>query len=682
MQQENLTVNTSMSLLADVPDLTSTDLWEKTKAWFLRLYEPSFGKVSSVEHLNASPDGTKIAFTASTWRSLDDGSPRKSICLIDITKSDNSPQFRQITQDLNDSMLPKWSPDGKTLAFISDRLRKGHSLLYAIETEHFGEARLVTSPTINGIVRDFEWSADGSSLLIYVAPFGLPMSGVEGSGFLADNQKNLSASWMPKVSSDKPSSGLCSLWLYDIASGKFRQVSNPAKNVWSFCWAGRDHAYLKVSESAIGYSHQAALLVKLSLSSGDEEIIRVNNDQMVGRFVSAPSGEQVVVVESAGGERVKIVGKLALIDTTTGSKTLLPTKEVDVGWIEFVGPGKLFAMGLRNMHSVALEINTSSLQVRELWATSDTCGGLNGFAQGCVVPGRGFAMVRSNWTLPPEIGLVDTESQYHRIFSSDHDGAQWLRSQLGRRQFVAWHAPDGLEVHGILYPPATGAAPYRTVLFVHGGPFSAVTDKWLGYTTLAAWLVAHGYAVLCPNPRGSVGRGASYTEAVKGDIGGGDAQDLLAGLDHVIQLGLADPDRLAVIGGSYGGYMSSWLVTQTQRFSAAVAISPVCDYKIQWICGDERMPILGDAIYTKDSLAERRSPLAHVQHCKTPTLLLAGSKDHCTPPQHAQYFHLALLDQGAKSVLAEYPREGHGVRLFPEIFDAYSRVLDWFDMFV
>ena len=241
-----------------------------------------------------------------------------------------------------------------------------------------------------------------------------------------------------------------------------------------------------------------------------------------------------------------------------------------------------------------------------------------------------------------------------RQSSHSTTGCKWAQHQLGDCKTISWQALDGLDVHGLLHLTLKGSTPYRTIINIHGGPFSAFADCWLGYGSYAPWLVPNRYSVFCPNPRGSVGRGAELASTINGDIGVTDAQDLMSRVDHLVEIGLADPNLLRLIGGSCGGYMALWLVTQTTRFAAAVASSPVPDYQLQWLCGDSRQPLLGDEIYTKNCLAERRSPLAHVQHCPTPTLLLAGTGDTCTPPDRAQYLHTALTYLRVQSVCVEY----------------------------
>ena len=193
-------------------------------------------------------------------------------------------------------------------------------------------------------------------------------------------------------------------------------------------------------------------------------------------------------------------------------------------------------------------------------------------------------------------------------------------------------------------------------------------------------LADRGIASLYPNPRGSAGRGRDFARRVKGDMGGEDTHDFLAGLDAAVDRGIADPKRLGVTGISYGGFMSSWLVTQDSRFAAAAPISPVANWYSQHrtsqvshfdrIFLDDR-PNAGDGLYCS------RSPAMFAERVTTPVLVIAGGEDRNTPPTQALEFHRSVLEAGGRSLLVTYPNAGHGVRTFPEVVDATARYVGW-----
>jgi dipeptidyl aminopeptidase/acylaminoacyl peptidase len=268
------------------------------------------------------------------------------------------------------------------------------------------------------------------------------------------------------------------------------------------------------------------------------------------------------------------------------------------------------------------------------------------------------------------------------VASFRHEGHDHARSLVGRAERVTWNAPDGLEIDGYLLAPA-GDGPHPLIVQVHGGPVWSYAE-WFPRPSLA-WLVSRGYAILMPNPRGSTGRGRTFLEGVIGDMGGADAHDDLAGVDALVERGIADPERIGVTGGSYGGFMSCWLPVVDQRFKAAVAISPVTDYFSQhwnsnigawdaWFLGGQ--PEDGAPQYRE------RSPVFFADRVTTPTLLTAGTEDRCTPPGQAVEFYRALRANGVPAEVSIYPGEGHGVRKFPAYLDLVTRTTAWFERFM
>jgi dipeptidyl aminopeptidase/acylaminoacyl peptidase len=249
---------------------------------------------------------------------------------------------------------------------------------------------------------------------------------------------------------------------------------------------------------------------------------------------------------------------------------------------------------------------------------------------------------------------------------------------------MVWHAPDGLEIQGWLLRPR-GNGPHPLVMNVHGGPVWQWRPVWLGRGRAPAllMLLRRGYALFFPNPRGSSGRGQEFIRHVLGDMGGADTRDFLSGLDHLVELGIADPERIGVTGGSYGGFMTAWLITQDpKRFAAAVPLSPATNHVSEHLISN--IPhfvalFLADSYTNADGKYFHRSPIMHAHKATTPTLSICGALDRCTPPEEAVQFHNALLENGVDSVLVTYPEEGHGVRNLPAAIDYAARIVGWFE---
>jgi dipeptidyl aminopeptidase/acylaminoacyl peptidase len=278
-----------------------------------------------------------------------------------------------------------------------------------------------------------------------------------------------------------------------------------------------------------------------------------------------------------------------------------------------------------------------------------------------VTPETGRASIRAKFTPPGNAFLKDVA--------------------IGEQKVVTWKSPDGMPIEGVLtLPPAEAKAkaPYRLIVHPHGGPHGRST---LGFDFTVQLFAAHGYAVFQPNFRGSLGYGEVFARADRGDFGGGDMRDILSGVDRLVADGVADQDRLFVYGSSYGGYMTSWLVGQTDRFRAAVAQNAVTDLTMMWTLSDLQSWTeweFGGRPWEVPQRMREHSPLTFAGKVKTPTLLLHSAADRRCPLPMGRAFHQALKARGVPTGLVVYPDEGHGIKQPRHREDVLRRVLDWF----
>jgi dipeptidyl aminopeptidase/acylaminoacyl peptidase len=421
-----------------------------------------------------------------------------------------------------------------------------------------------------------------------------------------------------------------------------------------------------------------APLALIDPESSKETVLYSSTDRQLGVPAASPSGARLAVLEAICSDRLVIAGDIKLVEPDSGQTTTIDTGGVDVTHIAWCEEDCLQFVGIRRKETVAGIYDAKTGSVRELWSSPENIGGVYPEAQ--PIGDEGFAAVLQSYERPPEIAVIEGGST-RTIASLKHEGSEYLRRMAGRLEQVTWSAPDGLEIDGWLAVPE-GPGPHPLITNIHGGPIAATLQKFMMRGVSTPLFVSRGYAVFFPNPRGSTGRGQEFAEMVYGDMGGGDARDDLAGIDMLIERGIADPDRLGVMGGSYGGFMSAWLVTQTDRLGASVAISPVTDWYSQHLTSNighwDRL-ILKDDISNPGGEYFRRSPIAFAHKAGTPTLLTAGVVDRCTPPGQAREFYQALLEAGVETELAIYPGEGHGVRKMPASIDFLTRVLGWFE---
>lgn len=651
-------------------DIRETALYREAEALYKTLRQPGTGQISDAAEVHVSPDG-KYAVFAGTIVDRLEGAPPTRICKIDLTLG----ATRVLTFGPYTDRLPKYSPDGRQVAFLSDRHELDDFQLYLLDPVS-GAAR--PTPPVKGWVEYLHWSPDGRRILLGVAGHGADIAG--GQGAVPSKQVAEKApSWMPAVETGDESYRWRRAWVYELATDRVRQVSGADSNIWEAVWCGDDALAIVVSPGPGEGLWYSARLHIVALGSGNRHEVYTPQDQL-GWPAASPSGKHLAIVEASCSDRWFVGGDLRLIETTSGKIQRIDTRGVDITYTEWRSDRRLLLAGHRGFETVVGQYDAASGTFTEVWSSRDySTGGIyitvSGLNEGgdCVLVGESF--VRA-----PEIAVI-RHGKYRSVKSFDLGYADQAKV-IEAVECVSWNASDGLEIHGWLLQPK-GKGPHPLVMNVHGGPVWHWHPFWLGRRgALVLMLVKRGYAVFFPNPRGSTGRGQDFARHVCGDVGGADTQDYLSGLDQLVERGIADPRRLGVTGISYGGFMASWLITQDARFAAAVPVAPVTNQVTAHLIGNIPRYValsLADTYTNPGGKYFQRSPIMHAHKVKTPTLNICGALDRCTPPEEAVQFHNALLENGVTSVLVTYPEEGHGVRKFPATIDYAARVVAWFD---
>jgi dipeptidyl aminopeptidase/acylaminoacyl peptidase len=659
-------------------DLRESSLYREVEEHFRSLLEPGFGKVTEPSDPRPSPDGRWVAFTGSLWEKLE-GTPKTRICLAPLGREGSSEgakteDAKQVTSGPEHDAGPRWSPDGGRLSFISDRREKGRMQLHVLTVDGMGEAESL--PEIEGTVEDHSWSPGGSRILVLAAGLHADSAGADGSGAL-ESERDL-PDWTPKVDSWDDRKVWRRLWIVEVSSGEVRALSRDDLNVWEADWCGDGAVVAVASEDPGESAWYTAPLVLIDVANGEDRVL-AKSDVQFGLPTGAADGSRVAAIEAPCSDRQLVSGSVLIVNADGTSDRRVEIGDADLTWVGFRKDGRLAYTALRRGDTVFGHIDPSTGDRDESWSTTDGVGAWAPYA--ALYGDVGFAFVRQGFDRPPEVAVVEGGAD-RTVASFRHEGHDHARSLVGRAERVTWNAPDGLEIDGFLLAPK-GDGPHPLILHVHGGPVWSYQESFP--RSSLSWLVSRGYAILLPNPRGSTGRGRAFLEAVIGDMGGADAHDDLAGVDALVARGDADPERIGVTGGSYGGFMSCWLPIVDQRFKAAVAISPVTDYFSQhwnsniggwdsWFLGGK--PEDGAEHYRE------RSPVFFADRVTTPTLLTAGTEDRCTPPGQAMEFFRALHAQGVPAEVAIYPGEGHGVRKFPAYLDLVTRTTAWFERFM
>jgi dipeptidyl aminopeptidase/acylaminoacyl peptidase len=655
-------------------DMRDTACYREAESLYTNLRQPGSGLVSDAVEIHASPTG-KSAVLSGTLVDKLEGSPTTRICQIDLT----SGYCQVLTSGGNTDRLAKYSPDGRTLAFLSDRLNAGDFQLHLIDLVTGAIRR---APAVEGWIEYLHWSPDGARILLGVAGYGADISG--GQGAITSNQVvGAAPSWMPAVETGDESYRWRRLWVYEVASNRARQVSQSDSNVWEAVWCGDASIAAIISPGPGEGLWYSARLYIVELETGISREIYASQDQL-GWPTASPAGNYLAIVEAVCSDRGIVAGKLRLIDTSSGEVRRVDTQDVDITCTEWRSDRTMLLAGHRGFETVVGLYDAKTHRFMQTWASRElTTGGRYASVSGindrgnCVLIGESFMRA-------PEVAVI-REGSYRTVKSFDVGYADEAAS-IGTISGVRWQAADGLAIQGWLLQP-TQAPPHPLVMNIHGGPVWHWRPMWLGRPRTAPllMLIQRGYAVFLPNPRGSSGRGEEFARRVKGDINGADARDLLSGLDSLVERGIADASRIGATGISYGGGMTSWLITQDSRFAAAVSVSPHNNLVSMHLLSN--IPhfvaaFMDDHYSNPGGKYFERSPIMHAHEAKTPTLNICGALDRCTPPEEAVQFHNALTENGVTSVLVTYPEEGHGIERFPATIDYAARVVAWFDEYM
>jgi dipeptidyl aminopeptidase/acylaminoacyl peptidase len=295
-----------------------------------------------------------------------------------------------------------------------------------------------------------------------------------------------------------------------------------------------------------------------------------------------------------------------------------------------------------------------------------------------------FVYVQESANALPEVFLRDDFGRVHQLTRLNAEFSETYR--LPRQEVISWKSPDGTPVEGVLTYPLDFQEDtrYPLVVQVHGGPKGRATNTLRSYSMPVVWS-AEGYAVLQPNFRGSEGYGQAFAVANRRDLGGGDFQDILSGVDKCIEMGLADPDQLGIMGGSYGGYMTNWAVGHTDRFKGAVSMFGIfhlqTDYSNSELSGWDN-DYLGAYYWQDPEIYRKLSPGSYIENIKTPTLIIHGDDDDNTFISNSKELYQALRHRGVTTQFVHYPREGHGLREPNHKLDEMRRCLAWMDRYV
>ena len=662
--------------------------------------QPSdIANLKRVETPHISPDGKRVVYVVETPVAA--GKHRDAH--IWLAPTDHANAAQPFAYSGASESAPAWSPDGMHIAFLSDRpnpLAEGSASPFHFSIAQGTDRKDVThdpksskegtdgatkdaqlwwialsggeaEPLTNmpGNIRSFKWSPDGKYIAFVRTDSDTPeqreRKAAKNDQTLVDREYHYDR-----------------LWIYDLAQHQARLLTAQDLNIDAMDWAPDGSAivarvsptprlddYWRVSKVVLFDTKSGTLTRTIEEHSGYTPPSFSHDGKYLSFSRFTPSNLAPLSITD-----VHLVQKLS-DNTEIKLEDKLPGTVSQLLWI---GNGsRLLVSEYVGAHRQEMEVDAASFSVRKLPGVSLTAEDFHASHDG-----DSLVFLGESAESPAEV-FAWKDGKTLALTSTNPQVAQW---SIGTQREVSWQNPsDHTTVYGVvvLPPGYQSGTRYKTIVHVHGGPEEAWTTgfngNWYNYATM---LASHGYVVLLPDPRGSDGQGPKFTEANFQDWGNGDFGDIMAGVDYLIAQGITDPDRMAIGGWSFGGFMTSWAVTHTDRFKAGMVGAAVTDLHSMAATTDISPSYLDSymgSLAQNAAIYDKHSPVRYLDHCHTPVLVLHGEADPRVPLSQGQEFYHGLRFLNKEVVMVTYPREPHIFTEREHQIDSLTRILAWYD---
>lgn len=612
-----------------------------------------------------SPDGTMVAFVVAPLGRAGD----HPVTEIWIAPANGSSPARRFTAGTANDIAPRWSPDGEWLFFLSDRANRGTLDLYRVPL-HGGESERLTTWACG--IDGFQILPDGKRVI-----------------FTASDPKTEEEEKRAKEKNDAQVFG--KMW----RPSRLRLLMIETKAIETFDrFAPRHIADFNLSQDASQLVVVTWPTPELDQSSVDARFHLLDTETWAESKSWKLPTDAGAPIWSADGSTLWYLGHtkpgwrggygIWRLPLDTDEPELLTADLPSCPYHLFstLSEGEFALLG-SGLDSELVRYEGATGKITNLQTIQGNISALS------ISPsGERVVAVASSGNQPPEIWSGPPAGPWIQLT----DLNPWQREQEWGAQFrLEWQAEDGLAIDGLFVLPAGATerdGPFPTVVIAHGGPYGRWADAFnLGWGPNAQWLATAGYGVLLPNPRGGFGRGSDFADRVSGRVGFEDWGDIQAGIEHVIHLGLADRDQLAIGGWSQGGFMTAWAVGQTDRFKAGVMGAGVSDWGMM-VAESDMMRFEGDlgGSFGWEGFGphqhDRVSPISFAHAVNTPVLILHGANDARVPVSQGRFFARALRYHGCPYELVVYPREPHGIQERLHQIDLLNRIRAWYQQWI
>ena len=620
--------------------------------------------IREVSDPQISPNGKWVAFVVTEPADPNKPElPRNSD--IWVVPSDGSRPPRKYAFTPKQELMPRWSPDGSYLAFLSNRGEDEKNQIHLMYTNG-GEAEAITEAKED--VGKFKWLSD-SKYIAYTSKDSLT----------SEEEKKKKAKDDARVLDENFK--YMRLYELSLVSREVTLTTKEDESVNDFDYSP-DGSHVVLSTSPTPKLDDVLFHSKLVVINRDGSGRKVLSEKSCGNVRWSRDGKQILYFAPVGKVYTMLPG---LISPDGGETTLLAEDYIGTIWeMEwFPTSQSILVSSQEGVQGIIGELDLRSGKTTPLTKV-----------------GHPFLYsIKSYWSFNADdnlIAYIDASANSPEdiwIMKSDGSGVKRLTNvnpqadclAFGAQEAIQWSSKDGTLVEGILVKPADyeEGKRYPLVTQVHGGPEWSWWNGWqASWHDWAQLLASNGYAVLLPNPRGSDGYGWQFVEANLSDWGGGDFEDIMSGVDYLIEEGIADPEQLGVGGWSYGGFMTSWVVSQTERFKAAVmgaGLSSLTSfYGTTDIPSFMKLCFEGHP-FDRKQVYEQHSALTFIKNVQTPTLILHGEDDLRVPVSQGYEFYQGLREMGVETKFVVYPREAHPCEERAHQVDLLKRILEWYD---